>query len=464
MGLLARISKAFGRKGEDTPPSRALAPVVPQLPLYQQYQRVGGHLTPLQVSAIIQSADTGSQSMLVDLGNDFRQKDSHLQSLLGTREGALAGLPWVVDPAVVPGAAQATDQDRAVADFVDNCLRLAEGRGQESRSFTDTVSHLAGGIYFGHATTETEWDRNGTNLVPVGFRPISQRRFVFDQDDGRLKWYDGYGPKQDAIDLTVRYPDKFITHQPRVNGDVPAREGLVRVLMWATLFRNWTLADWMKLAELSWKPWRFGTYKGTANDEDITALVEAMERLTTNGFATHSDQCDIKVEWPMQGRGSRSGHGELCEFLAQEMSKCVLGQTLTVQQGERGARSLGEVHDRVRKDIAEADSVAMAATIRRDLIAPIVRLNFGAEALIPAFHFITEDVPDLGGLARGVEGLVRAGLRIPATWVRDKIGMPEPVEGDEILTPQTTSQPAQDDRPPEPEPTPGVQGPEPPGS
>lgn len=460
MGLFSSVAKAFGRKGTVTPPPTvALAPVVPQLPLSQQYQRIGGHLTPLQVSAIIQEADTGSLTRLVDLGNEVRQKECHIQSLLGTREGALAGLPWAVEPAVVPGAEQPAPEDVSVAAFVGNALRLAEGRGQESRSFIDTISHLAGGIYFGHSTSEIEWDVNGANLVPVGFRPISQRRFIFD-DDGRLKWYDGFG-RRDAVDLTARYPDKFITHQPRVNGDVPAREGLVRVLMWAALFRNWTLSDWMKLAELSWKPWRFGTYKGTANQEDIDDLVSAMERLTTNGFAVHSDQADIKVEWPERGRGARSGHGELCEFLAQEMSKCVLGQTLTVQQGERGARSLGEVHDRVRRDIAEADAVAMSATIRRDLIAPIVRMNFGTDVLIPSFRFITEDTPDLGALARGVEGLVRAGLRIPAPWVRDKIGMPEPGEEDEILVPPTTNQAAPQDQPPVSEPAQGVQGPEP---
>lgn len=162
-------------------------------------------------------------------------------------------------------------------------------------------------------------------------------------------------------------------------------------------------------------------------------MVDALERLTSNGVATFSDRADVQIEWPERGRGGKPEHHDLSEFLGMEMSKCVLGQTLTVEQGERGARSLGEVHDRVRKDIRESDSVAMAATVRRDLIEPLVRLNYGPDQLVPWFEFVTEDAVDLGALSRAIEGLVRAGLDIPQWWVRDRAGIAAPGEGDELL-------------------------------
>lgn len=162
-------------------------------------------------------------------------------------------------------------------------------------------------------------------------------------------------------------------------------------------------------------------------------MVSALEQLTTNGVATFSDRADIEIIWPERGRGGKPEHHDLCEWLGMEMSKCVLGQTMTVEQGERGARSLGEVHDRVRKDIREGDAVAMASTIRRDIVAPLVRLNYGSEQQVPEFEFITEDVVDVGALSRAVEGFVRAGLDIPQWWVRDKAGIADPEEGDELL-------------------------------
>jgi len=45
--------------------------------------------------------------------------------------------------------------------------------------------------------------------------------------------------------------------------------------------------------------------------------------------------------------GAKGVHKLLADFMGAEMAKAVLGQTLTVEAGQRGARSLGEVHDRV---------------------------------------------------------------------------------------------------------------------
>lgn len=438
MGIVANLANRYERWRNPIIQTKRLTtrvanPVVPQLPLYYQFQRIGGGLTPTQVSSIINEADTGDLARFVDLSNEFRQKDSHLQSLLGTRETALAGLEWTIDPAVKPGRARPTARAKNVAEFVHHALRSAEGNGQDIRSLHDTVSHLAGGIYHGHAVSETEWIRDGQFVVPRGWRPIAPRRFRYEQSTGKFVWWDSVTGMNTGIDLRQLYPDKFIIHQPRINGDVPVREGLARVLVWAALFRNWTTGDWMRLAELSWKPWRFGVYKGTASDDDIDDLITALDNLTTVGYATHSDRVDIHVEWPERGRGVQSAHAELASHLAREMSKAILGQTLTVEQGERGARSLGEVHDRVRKDIAEGDSVAMSTTIRRDLIAPLVRLNFGAEETVPTFRFVTDDYPDLGEFARGIKALGDGGLRVPQDWVRDRLGIPNPREGEAIL-------------------------------
>jgi phage gp29-like protein len=52
-----------------------------------------------------------------------------------------------------------------------------------------------------------------------------------------------------------------------------------------------------------------------------------------------------------------------------------LGQTLTTEPGERGARSLGEVHLAVREDIVRQDAQALMALVNGQLIPWIVELN-----------------------------------------------------------------------------------------
>ena len=417
-----------------TPEARAvLGPrTLDPLPLDQGYQRIGGSLTPADVSTIIRQADTGYIYRLVDLANESRQKDCHLQGVLNTRETALSGLDFNIDPAIKMGEDKPTDEDQEIALFVDSSIRNAQGRGEDSKSFADMVAHSQGAVYHGHAVSEIDWAYNGTNIVPAGFYLVSQRRFVFTQDEGRLEWWD-QTRMTNSVPLQLAYPDRFIQHQPRINGDLPAREGLARVLIWAALFRNWTQSDWLKLAELAWKPFRTGTYDQSASTKDIADLERSLRYLTTNGVASFSDRTEFKVHWP-EGGGGRPNHAVMAEFFAGEMSKATLGQTLTTQEGDRGARSLGEVHDRVRRDVRENDNSAASSTIRRDFIEPLVRLNYGPNVLIPGFEFITEDTPDLAPFAEGVAKLVSAGARIPSYWVADRAGYPVPSDVEEYLS------------------------------
>lgn len=440
MGFWDRVRSVFGRE-----PARAVetrtgspGPIIRPLPLSLQIQRIGGNITPAQVSDILREADVGYMWRLVDLANESRQKDCHLQSVLYTRESAVASLDWAVLPARKPGREKPLSKDVRIARFIDDALRQTTapaGLAGDLVGFTDAIAHLNGAVYYGHGVCETMLTRTPADfIVPVGFSKISPRRFRYSLSTSRLEWWDASGGDAgNGVDLMRTYPGRFIQHQPRINGDVPCREGLVRVLMWAALFRNWDIRDWMSLAELAWKPWRTGAYQKGASQEDIENLETILDAMSSSGVAVYPHTTEVKVEWPKNPPSSGSTHGELAAFMGAEMSKAALGQTLTTEAGSRGARALGEVHDVVRKDIREADAVALAATLRRDLIAPLVRMNFGPTAAIPDFRFLTDDAVDLVSFGQGVKSLTEAGTRIPQAWVRDRAGIPEPREDEECL-------------------------------
>ncbi|GAG01425.1 unnamed protein product, partial [marine sediment metagenome] len=265
-------------------------------------------------------------------------------------------------------------------------------------------------------------------LLPEGFNLIDQRRFQFRANDGRLVFSDGQVSYGGGVDLMADFPGQYMQHRPRINGDIPSREGLSHLLVWVALFRNWSEADWLKLGEMTWKPWRIGKYAKGVGSKAKADLMFTLERLTNNGIATHGPEVEIDLVWPGQeGKGAAgSTHKELCDWLGAEMSKAILGQTLTTEQGERGARSLGEVHDRVRKDIRDQDAKAVAATIRRDLIRPLVLLNYG-DVPIPKVAFQTEDAVDLLEFMKAVKTGKDAGMDIPVWWVHDVSGIPEPI-------------------------------------
>lgn len=396
------------------------AKVVEDLSLWSNNARIGGGITPAQIGAILREADGGSMSRLMDLGNECRQRDSHLQAVLATLEESNAGLAWQIVP---PDDARAKDKRAA---------RWAEAVLRANPYLPALIAHLAGAIFYGYAVAEIMWAKSAGKMIPTLLCPLAPRRFGFRPRDGRFVWRDD-GTTLDGIDFREKHPRKFIVAQPRVNGDVANREGLVRPLVWMSVFRNWVISDWLRTAEISWKPWRIGTYKkaGT-NNEDRAELESAMRRLTTDGSVTKSDAVEIDVKWPEGATSARSTHAEFTNVLGNEMSKAVLGQTETTQASTSSGYAQAKVHDAVRRDLLESRAKYIAQVLTRDMLTSLIELNFDGIRL-PRFEFLTQDPIDLNSFAESLKALREAGARIPHAWVHDQTGIPKPNENEPCL-------------------------------
>lgn len=386
--------------------------------------RIGGNITPGAINQVLSEADAGRPARLVDLTHECRQRDSHLQAILQVRELAMQALAWDVVP-----PEGALKRDRKVANFCKDALAAMSG-------FPELVAHLTGeSSLFGYAYSETMWAKYGAAIVPVLAKPISSRRFIFTQSEGRLVFTQS--PQAIVgIDLIAEYPGKFIQVRRRINGDVPAREGLCRTLVWGALFRNWSTADWLKLAEGFWKPWRTAKFtKPDPQPEDVNRLKQVLTGMLASGVAVVPDFADLDVHWPQFPPTGSAGspHAELLGYMAREMSKAVLGGTDTVEPGNNGARASTEVRNEVRKDIRNADALALAAEIKRHLLAPMVQMNFGDGATVPEFQFLTEDPADIAKFSLSMLNLRNAGLKIPASYVYDQTGMSPPKADEELL-------------------------------
>lgn len=84
---------------------------------------------------------------------------------------------------------------------------------------------------------------------------------------------------------------------------------------------------------------------------------------------------------------------KLARYCDEQMSKAILGQTLTSDSGG-GSYAQSKTHNDVRHDLTVADAKALAVTIRRDIIRPLVEFNFGEDAELPFFTFDCQEVED----------------------------------------------------------------------
>ena len=403
--------------------------VIADLPVFQQLERVGGNLTPLAVSTRLGEADQGKMAGLVDLANALRQKDNHLQGVLETRESAVQRLEWELE---LPR--KASRKEKKAAAFVEDALRNV---------LDPLIAQCSSAPFYGYAVTEAIYRKSGKYIVPETFVPVAHRRFVYTFN--QLLWSD---PLTDApVDIQTTYPGKFVVSRPRINGDVPCREGLMRVLVWPALFRTWTVTDWLRLGEIAWRPWRIGKYKrdSFAQQEDIDGLITLLDGMSTSGVAVIPDSVEIDVQWPASTKNGKGAHSELFSTMGREISKAVLGQTETTESSYTSGYAQAKTMDGIRKDKVESDARFIAGDITRDLITWLVRWNFGEGLRTPSLRFITAEATDLKAFGAAVTSFVAAGLRVPAKWVRDKAGIPHPADGEEILASVPTAIASHDD-------------------
>lgn len=403
---------------------------------------MGGSLTPQAISSILREAESGDLRRYIDVLNEFRQKDGHLQGILSLVEESIAELPWGLH---LPETAKA--RDKRAAAWIEEVLRSCKGLGDDLSSFDDMIAHLCTSFYHGHSVAETSWAKDAQGrLISTGFYLHAARRFAYRNTDSVFIWRDETMPWA-GVDIRREMPGKFLVAQPRVNGDVPCREGLGRVLLWASLFRNWTMTDWLRTAELAWKPWRIGYYSKDASKEDISTLEEVLQKLVTTGTATLADTTNFKAEWPggNAGGGGKPTHSELHNVVAQEMSKAALGSTETVQSSTSSGYAQAKVHDKVAMRLVRSRAKQIARIITRDLIRWLAVANFGPDIMVPEFRFVIEESVDIATFGAGIEKLVKAGTKLSQDWVRGRIGAPEPKEGEEILEPHAPEPPEPED-------------------
>jgi len=205
VGLLAWFQRAFS-------PTKLTAgkPVAGSKPLWDQFQRIGGGLTPVEVSGIMQEADAGQPARLVDLFNESRQKDGHLQSVLSTRERAvsLCEISFVIPDNVDAGEKL---KDRKSREF---CQRIVA----EFDNWPLLIEHLTASVNAGHATAEILWRKtNDGFLLPYRCRPLHPRDFFFRLSDGALRYARSTGDMI-GVDLLEENPGRIIQIQRRIVG------------------------------------------------------------------------------------------------------------------------------------------------------------------------------------------------------------------------------------------------------
>lgn len=373
-------------------------------------------MTPAILADILRSAARGYPDQFFALAMEMEERDLHYGSVLGTRKRAITG----VEPLVV--AASNSAQDEKIADAVRG---LVKGPYFADDYVTDLLDALGKGF----SVVETVWDRSGKEWAPERYEWRDQRHFQIDQRDGRTLRLKSQGDMT-GVELP---PYQFSIHRPKLMSGLPIRAGLARLAAWAFLFKSYTLKDWMAFLEVYGMPLRVGKFGRGASLEDRRILLQAVRDISSDAAAIIPKEMEIEFIEAAGGSGNAVFSAK-AEYLDRQISKGILGQTMTTDDGS--SLSQAAIHENVRHDIARADARQTAITANRDLIRPFVDLNFGPQEKYPVFVIPITENEDIKALVDAVERLVPLGLKVSMAKVRERIGFEEPNDDEEVLTAQ----------------------------
>ncbi len=376
-------------------------------------------LEPERLAALLREAETpGGAAAYLELAEAMEERDLHYLGVLQTRKRQVAQIGVAVEPAS-DRADDVADADLAREFFAREALE-------------DELFDVLDAVGKGFSATEIVWETSERQWMPLRLEPRLPQWFDFDRESGtRLVRRDDAGESGWA----ELEPWKFVVHRAGAKSGLPIRGGLARAAAWAWLFKTLAVKDWVRFAEAYGQPLRLGRFGPNASDEDRRVLYRAVANIAGDAAAIVPEGMDIEFVADPAARGRSEIYRDLVAYVDAQLSVAVLGQTLTTQEGSSGSYALGQVHDLVRRDIERADARQLAATLRRDLVVPVVALNRGPRRAYPKVVVERQAATDAALLSQTLERLVPLGLRVRADEVRARLGLAAAGREDEILAP-----------------------------
>ncbi|KZE34171.1 DUF935 domain-containing protein [Crenobacter luteus] len=374
-------------------------------------------LTPQKLHHILEEAEQGQLAAQADLFADMEEKDAHIFAEMSKRKRAILTLDWRIAPPRNASAAekkQAEQLQEWLTDLPD---------------WDDVLLDCLDGIGHGFSALEIAWQRLGSDWLPQSLTQRPQRWFqTLPHDGNALRLRDG------SVEGAEPWTFGWVIHKHKAKSGYLTRAGLHRVLAWPYLFKNYSVRDLAEFLEIYGLPLRVGKYPAGATNQEKATLLRAVAEIGHNAAGIIPD--GMLIEFQNAAQGSEEPFEAMIGWCERSQSKAILGGTLTSQaDGKSSTNALGNVHNEVRHDLLVSDARQLAGTLTRDLLYPLVTLNFGQvdPRRRPRLVFDTREPEDLKLYAEALPELVGLGLKVPVKWVREKLAIPEAQADDEVL-------------------------------
>ena len=383
-------------------------------------------LTPLKVHALLTQAEAGNMNAMLALFEDMEERDLHLLAEMSKRKRTVAKLDWSIK---APKNADANEQK--YTEVISELMGIIE-------NFEDIITDSLDAIGKGFSCHELHWVREGNVWLINDMQWHVPQRFIIDPFNQRELLLAGNGLGDDE----PLWENAWLVHTHKAKSGYLVRGGLHRALVWSYVFKNYSVRDLAEFLEIYGLPLRLGTYPAGATDGEKLTLLRAVMEIghRAAGIIPQGMMIDFKEA----AKGSSDPFMDMIKWCEMSQSKAILGGTLTSQaDGKSSTNALGKVHDETRLEIRDSDAKQLAASLSRDVIGALMRINYPnvSPRRYPKFVFDLAETEDIGVYSEALPKLVGIGMQIPAPWAHKRLGIPM-VSGDEpVLSMAQANQP-----------------------
>ena len=154
----------------------------------------------------------------------------------------------------------------------------------------------------------------------------------------------------------------------------PKDMGLLAATAQYVIYKRGGFGDWSQFAEMFGMPFREMIYDDY-DENTRNKLEDMLIQWSSAGYCLHPRNSELKIHETGGSTGSNEVYDRLVQACDAAISKTILGNTLTTEQGDKGARSLGEVHKEVEDAKTESDQKFVLAILNTRLRAILKRFG-----------------------------------------------------------------------------------------
>lgn len=366
-------------------------------------------MEPKRLAWVLREADAGNYEPYLIAAAELEERDGQYGPQIAIRRTAVAALELTVHQ---PGGATARAK-KAAQELID------------AKVLKPFISEALDALGKGFAITEIVWKEKHGKWVPICV-PHEQVEFRWSDDHEAWRLRDH---SYEGIELV---PNKWVIHEPKLRSGIPIRRGLARPAMLLHMIKSMSLAGWVTLMRVFGVPLAIAKPKASGlSKNDVEVIRAALAGLGSGINAVVPDATEIQViQAASAGATPEKMFSVLLEYVDKQISKLVLGQTMTADDGASHAQA--SVHNDVRKDIREGDAEDLAWTINEYVVKPYINFNVGEQKVYPEVYFAQPDTRDLKEWSEGLAPFIELGMPVIWSEVRAAFGLSDPGPDDEV--------------------------------